>query len=99
MEPHIEAKVEFLRAADGGKTQPVRSGYRPQFHYDGEDWDALPTFETDDWVHPGETVKVSFRFTLPEVHRSRLHVGKRFELREGAQVVAQGEVTRLLGWD
>jgi hypothetical protein len=33
----------FLRTEEGGKTRPAFSGYRPQFYYEGEDWDAEHT--------------------------------------------------------
>ena len=50
--PDIEAVITFLRTEDGGKTRPVYSGYRPQFYYDGEDWDAEHTYS---WCRTGES--------------------------------------------
>ena len=37
----IEAEITFLTSEEGGKKLPVFSGYRPQFYYDGHDWDAV----------------------------------------------------------
>jgi len=38
---HFEAVITFLRTEEGGRASPVFTGYRPQFFYGGEDWDAV----------------------------------------------------------
>jgi hypothetical protein len=34
----IEVAMTFVRTEDGGRKNPVFSGYRPQFYYDGKNW-------------------------------------------------------------
>jgi translation elongation factor EF-Tu-like GTPase len=94
--PDIEAVIVFLRTEDGGKTRPVRSGYRPQFYYDGEDWDAEHKYPGVEQVMPGDTVTATLTFTRPHLHLGRVRVGTEFLLREGAKTVGSGRVTRLL---
>lgn len=93
---HIEAEITFLRTAQGGKTKPVRAGYRSQFHYAGHDWDALHEYPDVQEVHPGDTARALLSFLSPDEHRGRIHVGMPFELREGRRVVGRGVVTKLL---
>jgi len=91
-----EAQIAFLSTAEGGRKNPVKTGYRPQFYYDGHNWDAIQTFPDREWVYPGETVIAYIAFLSPEHHRGKLHPGKEFELREGLQIVATGIVTKLV---
>jgi translation elongation factor EF-Tu-like GTPase len=93
---HIEAKINFLKTEDGGRQTAVTSGYRPQFHYEGEDWDAIQTYPDVDWVQPGDMVRAFLRFTKPDAHRGRIFHGMTFEVREGPNVVARGVVTGIL---
>jgi translation elongation factor EF-Tu-like GTPase len=95
--PHdIEAEITFLPASAGGRGAPVSSGYSPQSHYAGHDWDALHTYPDADQVHPGDTVRAWLTFFSPEEHFGKLHPGDPFLLREGRHVVAYGKVTRIL---
>lgn len=92
----IEGVVTFLTAADGGRSTPAQSGYRPQFHYDGYDWDARQIYPDVEKVEPGMTVRVLFSFTRPQQHDGKLHVGKPFLIREGRRIVGYGAVTKIL---
>ena len=42
----VEAHITFLRTEEGGREKPVRTGYRPQFFYQGEDHDAIHECES-----------------------------------------------------
>lgn len=92
---HIEAEISFLKTEEGGRKSAAFSGYRPQFYYDGHDWDAQHTYIGVEKVAPGETALAHLTFMSPEYHRERVHVGMPFEVREGAKVVARGIVTKL----
>jgi translation elongation factor EF-Tu-like GTPase len=92
----IEAQITFTRTEDGGRRGPARSGYRPQFYYDGHDWDAVQDYGPVEWVFPGQTVTAYLSFLSPECHVGRLYPGKAFLLREGQRTVGQGVVTQLL---
>lgn len=93
---HIEAEIRFLTAEEGGKSKPARSGYRPQFHYGGRDWDAVHEYPDTSEVMPGQTARALLSFLSPDEHRGRISVGMPFEIREGQRVVGRGTVTRVL---
>ena len=93
---NIEAEITFLRTEEGGRQGPVRSGYRPQFHCNDQDWDAMHEYVDREWVHPGETVKAYLTFLSPQCHVGNVDVGTEFLVREGTKVVAKGHVTRIL---
>ena len=92
----IEAVITFLRTEDGGKTRPVFSGYRGQFYYDGQDWDAEQAYIGVERVNPGDTVTTQLKFTRPQFHVGKIAVGMEFLIREGKWTVATGRVTRIL---
>lgn len=94
--PDIEAEIRFLTTEEGGRRTPARSGYRPQFYYDGQDWAAHQEYPDVEWVHPGETARTLLRFLSPDAHLGRIHVGMEFEVREGAQLVGRGRITKIL---
>ncbi len=96
--PDVEMEVFFFRPEEGGKRSAFRMGWRPQFFYDGDNWDGLWVFPTEDWIEPGQIIIAQVEFLSPEAHRGRLYPGKEFEVREGAHVVARGRVTRLLAF-
>jgi elongation factor Tu len=93
---HVLARVYFLRTDEGGRERFVVSGFRGLIVYDGEAWDADYWFGERDMVQPGETVEAAVRFMSPEQHRGRVRVDTRFEIREGRQVVARGQVLELV---
>lgn len=93
---HIEAELEFLPTERGGRRTAARSGYRPQFYYAGEDWDATHEYIGHEWVEPGQTVTVRLTVTRPEYHAGRIFVGMPFLVREGSRVVGYGRVTKIL---
>ncbi len=93
----VEAKIIFLTPEEGGRTNPVFSGYRPQFYYDGHDWDAVHNYVgVVEPVYPGQTVIAYLSFLSPQHHLGKLHPGKEFLIREGQKVVARGKVTKIL---
>lgn len=94
--PDIEVVMTFLRTEDGGKTRPVFSGYRPQFHYENQDWDAEHTYPDIEQVNPGDSVTARLTFTRPHLHLGRIRVGMEFLIREGNKTVAKGHITRIL---
>ncbi|MEO7972158.1 MAG: elongation factor Tu [Thermoanaerobaculia bacterium] len=94
--PDAEAEVTFLSSGEGGRRSPARSNYRPQFHYEGHDWDAVHEYPDVDSVNPGETARVLLRFLTPEEHLGRVVPGLEFSIREGARIVARGRITKIL---
>ena len=94
--PDIEAEITFVSTDQGGRSKPAFSGYRPQFYYDAQDWDADQEYPDVDAVLPGQTVRALLRFLSPDAHIGRVHPGMEFQAREGARVVAHGRVTKIL---
>ncbi len=93
----IEVRLTLLPTEEmGGLKQPVVSGFRPQFYYDGHDWDAVHTYPDDEEVSPGQTARAFLSFLNPEEHEGKLCVGTPFLLRAGQVVFGYGVVTKLL---
>jgi translation elongation factor EF-Tu-like GTPase len=95
----IEAQITFLPTAQGGKKNSVTTGYFVQFFYDGQNWDAIHTYPDKESVNPGDCVTAYLAFLTPEHHRGKLYPGKKFEVREGVQIVATGVVTKVIELD
>jgi elongation factor Tu len=92
----IEAEITYLTTEEGGRRKPAFTGYRPQFYYDGRDWDAIHTYPDVELVMPGQTARAYLSFLSPECHIGRLHTGKEFLIREGQRVIARGRVTKVI---
>ena len=90
---HAIAEITMRRTEDGGRSGPIRSGYRGQCHYDDYDWDTHYIFDTEDWIRPGEAAEAILQFMSPSAHQGRLHPGKEFLIREGSHIVGQGRIT------
>jgi len=94
--PAIQATITLLRTEDGGRRNPIHSGYRPQLFFESEDFECRKIeIVPERVVHPGESAKV--QITLSEFAEAklghRLKPGIQFELHEGKSVVAVGVVT------
>jgi len=96
LNPHVEVVCTYLRTEEGGRSSPAFSGYRPQFYYNGENFDGQHDLVGVEKAFPGETVTSRVTFAYPQYHAERVHVGMEFELREGSKVVARGKVTKIL---
>ena len=95
--PHdIEAEIHFFPTAEGGRSGPAFDDYRPQFYYDGHDWDARHLYPDVERVNPGDTVRAFVGFLNPLEHVGKLHPGKEFEIREGSKTVGRGRVLRII---
>jgi len=92
----IEAEITFVPTDQGGRKTPAFSNYRPQFYYDGLDWDARHDYPDVESVLPGQTVRALLTFSRPQMHFGRVVEGMEFLVREGQRTVARGRVTKLL---
>jgi|JI10StandDraft_1071094.scaffolds.fasta_scaffold4067341_1 FtsP/CotA-like multicopper oxidase with cupredoxin domain len=62
-----------------GRTQSVPlSGimFRPQFYYEGKDWDCIIFSDTIELLNVGESASVFVAFSTPEYHAIHLHEGQ-----------------------
>jgi translation elongation factor EF-Tu-like GTPase len=96
-DPDIEGEVTYIPTEAGGRKSPAFPGYRPQFYYNGNDWDAVQNYPDVDQVKPGETARVFFTFLSPDEHFGKLQPGTIFLIREGTRTIGYGKVTQLLG--
>jgi hypothetical protein len=95
-DPEFEAEIFYLTKKEGGRSMPVSSGYRGQFHYDKKDWDSIQQFVNKSFCNPGESVKVLMKTASPTNHLGKLFVGKSFEVREGKTIVGIGVITKII---
>ncbi|MDA3874743.1 MAG: elongation factor Tu [Kiritimatiellae bacterium] len=91
-----EGIVTYLPENAGGRKMPVFQEYRPQFYYEGHDWDAVQHYPDVEKVDPGETVRVIFSFLSPDEHWGKLQEGTLFLIREGTRTVGYGKITQIL---
>jgi len=92
----VEALVTFLPTAFGGRSTPTFNDYRPQFYYDGHDWDAPHEYPDVKQVNPGDTVRTYLAFLSPHEHVGKIKPGMPFLIREGNRTVGYGVITQIL---
>ena len=94
--PELEAEIYYLTTEEGGRKGYVANGYRGQFYYNGNNWDALQEFIDKKECNLGETVKVYLQTISPDFHIGQFSVGQEFEIREGAKIVGRGKITKVM---
>ncbi|GAA3238349.1 elongation factor Tu [Actinocorallia longicatena] len=92
--PHARftADVRLLTAAEGGRSRPIATGYRPQFHIRTADLVGALTLPDDGVAFPGDSVTMTVDLASPVA----LSEGLGFAIREGGRTVGAGFVTALL---
>jgi translation elongation factor EF-Tu-like GTPase len=92
----VGARVHLLPTSEGGRSDPLLSGYRSLLRFEGGEVDFGFEFELDPAVGPSGlspgasgTGRISF-WAVEEL--PSLLDGQRFELREGARVVGTGTI-------
>jgi hypothetical protein len=88
----IEAELTLISPENGGREKQFFCGMRPQFYYDGQDWDCTLQILNDPVFAHGQTITAFFGFVTPSAHFGKLVLGKEFLLRDGHKVIAQGRV-------
>jgi len=86
------AEIYLLTAAEGGRSNPIASGYRPQFYLRTADVPGRIRLDGDGLALPGETVTVTVELDRPVA----METGLGFAVREGGRTVGGGGVTALL---
>jgi small GTP-binding protein len=92
--PHtrFRALVRVLTAAEGGRSRPFSTGYRPQFHFRTTDVVGHVALDASDMALPGDAVEMTV-----ELGRSvAMAEGLGFAIREGGRTVGAGTVIELL---
>ncbi|MET7287258.1 elongation factor Tu [Streptomyces sp. NPDC005573] len=85
----FSARVYVLPGSEGGRTTPVRTGYRPQFYIRTADVVGDVDLGAAAVARPGETVDM----TVELGRDTPLEVGLGFAVREGGRTVGAGTVT------
>ena len=96
MNRDVEVEITYLPTDRGGRSSPMTTGYRPQFYYDGQDWDAHHEYPDAELVYPGDTVRAFLEFLSPFEHVGRVVAGMPFLIREGNKTVGYGTVREVL---
>jgi len=86
------ATLYLLSGAEGGRRNPVRTGYSPQFYVRTTDVPGVLDLGAADVVLPGETAEVTVALGKPVA----LDEGQAFAIREGGKTVGAGTVTTVL---
>jgi hypothetical protein len=101
-EPKIIAEIRLLRSDEGGRSGPVRSGYR-RSHDFGDVYEGAPNlndtahdFEGDTSLQLGERRRSRMRFISPELQFGRLFEGFRLTLHERTKLVGHGTVVAIV---
>jgi hypothetical protein len=95
----IEAEIYYLKTEEGGLSSFVYSGYRGTFHYNGQYNSAMQEFIGQVTCYPGNQVKVYMAFAAPEAQIGRLYEALKFDITEGARIVANGTILKIFRKD
>ncbi|MFI5978218.1 elongation factor Tu [Streptomyces sp. NPDC051452] len=87
----FSARVHVLSAREGGRTTPVATGYRPQFHIRTADVVGDVDLGEATVARPGETVTM----TVELGREVPLEPGLGFAIREGGRTVGAGTVVQV----
>lgn len=88
----IKVFIHLLRTEEGGRNNPIKSGYRPNFFFSGtRQSDGKVEFAIDE-LSPGHSISAEVELTCPELIK-KVDDGEKFIIREGTTVVGNGYVT------
>eukprot|EP01066_Platyproteum_vivax_P008787 Platyproteum_vivax@DN3773_c0_g1_i1.p1 len=88
----FKASMYLLKAEEGGRTNPVQTGYRPQAYIRTGNVTCRLELEGTEVAMPGD----HFQCELELHHRVSLEEGLRFAIREGGKTVGSGIVTKCI---
>lgn len=90
----VNAKIDLLLAADGGRKTPIAAGYRSLIYFRNSGFSAVLTLPKGvDTVAPG-TKGVNVGITLEK--SAPLEKGQTFSINEGGRTIGTGVVTSLV---
>ena len=95
----VKAKIRLRTAAEGGRSTPIKSGYRPNHILEKSDTEKLLKthigdiqFDDQEFIQPGETKIVTVRFLRVAAVEKHIHVGLKWLINEGSRTIADGEI-------
>jgi len=95
IKPHttFKASIYVLKQSEGGRHQPFKSGYRPQFYFRTTDVTGVITLpEGTEVCMPGDNVEIDVELIAPIA----MDQGLRFAIREGGRTVGAGVVAKII---
>ena len=91
--PDAEVILRLLPTTDGGKANPVLSGYRPHYAIHSDYLTSVNHELLDDLaIHPGGQGRVNVWFITPEQYPNTLWIGREIAVSEGSKVVGSALV-------
>jgi len=96
--PDFIAELYYRTKAEGGRSTPVWSKYRPQIKFPFSDMQTSgqQMFIDKETVHPGDTVTAEITIISTEPFRNMLYPGIEFEFREGLRVIGIGKILEIV---
>jgi translation elongation factor EF-Tu-like GTPase len=94
----FKINAEITVKKTGGRTWPIKSGYRPGFRFanNGLTSGAINLLDTHE-LNPGQKGKVEIRFISIEPLWN-ITLGTEFRFYEGPIEIGSGKVTGIIGW-
>lgn len=92
----IEAEIKINK--EGGRTWPVKTGYRPGFEFINkiQTSGSIVLLDNED-LKPGEKGIVEVSFISNEL-LGEIHIGTEFKFYEGPVEIGDGKVLKVIGW-
>ncbi|WP_442590793.1 hypothetical protein ACSBL2_06140 [Pedobacter sp. AW31-3R] len=92
------ATLKYNSTAEGGRSTPAFSGYRPniKFPFDEMHTSGEQRFIGTNCVFPGDTVDAEIRIIAIDHFNHLLYPGLSFEFKEGARIIGTGMIIRIL---
>ncbi|HOU84855.1 MAG TPA: hypothetical protein PK158_08450 [Spirochaetota bacterium] len=76
---------------------PMNGNFRPQFYYEGDDWDCIVFSEEIEQINVGEYSNVFVAFLSPDRHKIKLKDNQVFLLKNGQGVIGYGKIIQIIG--
>ena len=98
----VKAKIYLKTTEEGGRTNGIKSGYRPNHAFEKpNDIKNIKTFVGDiqfddqEFIEPGETKIVTVRFLkMPQIEK-HIKLGQKWFIYEVPRLVAEGEIIEI----
>lgn len=92
------AELHYRTSAEGGRSAPAKSGYRPavKFDFDEMQTSGQQIFIAKDTVFPGDTVEAKIKILAADYFAGCLTEGMAFDFREGPRVIGTGIIKQII---
>lgn len=97
----VKAKIRLLTPEEGGKTNPIRTGYRPNHSFEQlSDTSKMQFYlgevQFSDQINPGETKDVIVMFARFSNIEKYLNVGQKWFMYEVPRFIEEGEICEVI---